>query len=398
MSGGDVQFTYVDEDPQQGELEHWRKFAAAGRGRSRARLRLPRDPRLTAGVAAGLVTLLVSLLVWQPWSSRLDAAERALGADSAAMLVQLRDSEGRAVASAIVLHDRTGPRGSIVGIPDNMAVDVPVVGTNPSASGNGVTTISEAAVVAGEAMTRDALADLLGVEIDGSLVVDVRRFGALVDRLGGVEIDSVRMDGDIAIARATAPSDPPAVRAERFAQLLDAVALAFPEWERALELVDSVGLTSRTTLSAERLAAILVGTHRDRSAGSLRSGVLPLRSDGMLDLEAATPMVLDLLDPQVRERSEGDTPRVIVLFATGPAEEQTRLEVAARVAVVNAGYRFIDGGTVDPQPSSSVTTYGNTGIGDSIARVLGFDSGVVASGDGRALADAVVVLGQDYKP
>lgn len=392
--------TYPNEE-QQPDAEHWQHFAPEGedggpQGRRRAR---PGPDRriLIAGGAGVAALLLLTLALWRPWAG-LDPIAAALGGDSAAVLIQIRGEDGRAEVSAIVMHDRTGTPSAVVGVPDDLAVDVPILGIDESDSPDGVVTIADALHVAGESLTRDGLSDVLGIEINGSLVLDARAFGTLIDRLSGIEIDGTRVDGDIAIARATVAADPPAVRAERFVEVMTGVLARMPSNHTATaDLLNAIGLIGNGTLPPAQLAAILSGAGADQDDGELRTGVLAVQPGGLLDIEQAFQQVRDLLGSQMRERSAEATPRVLVQIGiNASSDELARLKEQARADVVNAGYRFIDGGTVDPRPASSITLYGNSGIGEPLALALGLDRELVTAGSGDTLADVVVVLGGDY--
>lgn len=419
MSGQDVKPTY-SEDGTQGELEHWRQFASekeqveGGRRHGRGL-----DHRLRIAAAIGAALLLLALAIWRPWSggSGLSEGDKALGGPRADVLVQLRADDGRAVGSAVIQHDRTENRGSVVGLPDDLAVDVPDLNVDSALGGGGPDTLGGALEAAGESLTRDAVADVLGVDVAGSFVLDTATFANLVTRVGGiaVKVDTqvrvggvvvaqpgsgpVQLNGSAAVVYATLPQGASTTRAARFVQVLDGIIAKVPtDYELSADLVDSVGLIGNGTLTPERLAAILSGGAADRAAGSLRTAVLPVQADGLLDIAKATPVVRDLLGGSLTGRGD-QTPRVLVQLATtatGPA--RAGLRERARADVVNAGYRFVDGGVVVPRARSQITVYGGRGIGEGLALAFGLDPSVVRAGEGDGAADAVVVLGGDYRP
>lgn len=418
MTGGqDVQPTYA-EDEAQGEVEHWRQFAkeqSGGGGRRRG----PRfDQRLKIAGAAGAALLLLVLAIWRPWSggSGLSAGDKALGGSRSEVLVQLRDNAGRAIGSAVIQHDRTQGRGAVVGLPDDLAVDVPDLNVDSALAG-GTITLGGALKAAGESLTRDAVADVLGVDVAGSFVLDVPTFANVVTRLGGIDlkVDSpvtvngtlvaqpgsgpVELSGDAAVAYAALPQGASSTRAGRFAQILEGIIAKVPQdYDLAADLVDAVGLIGNGTLSPERLAAILSGAARDRADGALKTAVLPVQADGLLDVTGAAPLVRSLLGGQLTGRTDV-TPRVLVQMAVS-AEGSARdsLRERARADVLNAGYRFVEGGFLPPESRSVITVYGGRGIGEGLALAFGLDPSVVRAGKGDGVADAVVVLGSDYRP
>jgi LytR_cpsA_psr family len=415
--GQDVQPTYA-EDKAQGELEHWRQFAKqqsrSGGRRHGSRL----DPRVKIAGAAGAALFLLVLAIWRPWSggSGLSAGDEALGGPRAEVLVQLRDDAGRAVGSAVIQHDRTEDRGAVVGMPDDLAVDVPDLNVDSALSGDAIT-LGGALRAAGESLTRDAVADVLGVDVAGSFVLDVPTFANVVTRLGGIEvkIDSpvtvngrvvaqpgskpVELNGDAAVAYAALPQGASTTRAQRFVQILEGIIAKVPQdYDLTADFVDAVGLIGNGTLTPERLAAILSGAARDQADGALKSAVLPVQADGLLDVTRAAPLVRGLLGGKLTGRTDV-TPRVLVQMAvSGEGSARDSLRERARADVLNAGYRFVEGGFLPPQSRSLITVYGGNGIGDGLALALGLDRSVVHAGKGDGVADAVVVLGSDYRP
>ena len=420
MTGGqDVQPTHADEEKAHGELEHWRRFAtkgerAAGHGQGRQL-----DQRLTAAGAGAAALLLLVLAIWRPWSggSGLSPGDKALGGPRANVLVQIRSNADRAIANAVILHDREEDRGSVVGLPDDLAVDVPDLGVDTAVSETGSVRLVDALGMAGESLTRDAVADVIGTDISGSFVLDLPTFASLVTRVGGIDVKvdapvtvggavvarpgdtPVPLDGAAAAAYVSIQDGTSATRAARFVRVLEAVIAKVPKnYDLAAGLVDAVGLIGNGTLTPERLAAILSGAAEDRTAGALKTAVLPVQADGLLDVAKAAPMVRDLLGGRLTGRTD-TTPRVLVQLATSATgASRDTLRERARAAVLNAGYRFVYGGVVSPRPSSTITVYGGEGIGDGLASALGLDPAVVQAGTGDGAADAVVVLGSDYGP
>ncbi len=403
----------------RGDLDHWRRFARKGEP-SRGRGRGPDlDRRLLAAGAAAAALLLFVLAIWRPWSGGpdLSPADKALGAPRAAVLIQIRSTEGRAIANAVIMHDRERDRGSVVGVPDDLAVDVPDLGVDSTVSESGTVRLADALNVAGESLTRDAVADVLGVDIAGSFVLDVPTFASVVTRVGGVEVkidapvsvggrvvarpttEPVALDGAAAVSYISISEGTSPARAGHFVQVLDAVVAKIPKkYDLAADLVDAVGLIGNGTLTPERLAAILSGAATDQAAGGMETAVLPVQGNGLLEISKAAPMVRDLLGGALTGRSD-ETPRILVQLATSQTGvARAALRERARAAVLNAGFRFVDGGVVPPRHSSTITVYGGQGIGDGLAIALGLDTSAVHPGAGDGAADAVVVLGRDYGP
>lgn len=80
-------------------------------------------------------------------------------------------------------------------------------------------------------------------------------------------------------------------------------------------------------------------------------------------------------------------------------DEKTRL--AAKAALLNGGYAFVDGGKADKTAAASQITYQDDAQRDravEVAKTLGLPETVVKKAENAVNADVVVVLGKDYKP
>jgi hypothetical protein len=86
----------------------------------------------------------------------------------------------------VIQHDRTQDRGAVVGLPDDLVV-VPDLNVDSALAG-GPITLGGALIAAGESLTRDGVADVLGVDVAGSFVLDVPTFANVVTRLGGIDV------------------------------------------------------------------------------------------------------------------------------------------------------------------------------------------------------------------
>ncbi|MDP9182045.1 MAG: hypothetical protein M3P04_04630, partial [Actinomycetota bacterium] len=135
-------------------------------GRRTARLaekrrKRKRNTRIVAGVAgvAVLAATIGFLASRGGDDKRTDANKRT----QRTILMQLKAADRTAVASALLVHDSAVTEGSVVLVPPQVIVNVPGLGSQPF--GRALATSTAKA-------SRDSLADLLGVTVDGSWVLD----------------------------------------------------------------------------------------------------------------------------------------------------------------------------------------------------------------------------------
>jgi len=396
------EFSFLADD-DIGDVASWRSFVHA-KAERRVRRRKART-RIRAGLAVPV--LLAALLAWHPWSrgSALDPADEALGGQFTA-LVQLRVPDASAVVGALASHDREVDRGSLLVVPADLSVAV---------AGESRLPVADALAKAGPSLTRDALADVLGVRIDASWVLDRPTFVQVVDRVGGLELEVARpgftagqevvhagrqgLTGAQAHDYATylAPGEPEGARSGRVGAVLGALVAAMPaSYEATRQMLDDLGVLGGAGLPSARLAALLSGLSRDLAAERARIGALPLRSGGALDLPRAAPMLGDLATGGSRG-GQHVTPRVIVRFAGADPEH----EVDVRALLLNAGYRYIDGGSSPRAEKTAVLVRerGVRAVGDSVALTLGLEPDVVqVTADLPATVDVLVLLARGYQP
>ncbi len=374
---GTEEFAFVDEDAT-GEVSGWLSFMNSRAGRRADRRELIRERLILLGVALALASLVGGLLLWRPWSSDsvADTGNDALGADRVAVLMQVQGADGAAVTSAILVHDRRGGgRGALVTVPPELVLPV---------EGEGRLTVRSALAEAGPTLTREAVGELLGVELAGSWVLDGVEFGLLVDRLGGVRVGSETLAGPAALGRVGA--------ADGGREVLTALAAAFPPaFTTGRDLLLDFGVLAAPGVPVERLAAVLTGLSRDGPAGRLGVAVLPLDGSGNgLDVAAALPVVRDLLGGEPGQGREDATPRILVEIGPGIRESDVRADI------LNAGFEYVAGGAAKGTVSAVLVRASipdAQALGESIATTLGLPlSAVRLSDDVPFTADVLVVL------
>ncbi|NUU24382.1 MAG: LytR C-terminal domain-containing protein [Streptomycetaceae bacterium] len=194
------------------------------------------------------------------------------------------------------------------------------------------------------------------------------------------------------------PGEPPARGAERFGRVMNAVLkVLYTQPKQVGDVLRNLANIADPSLPDDRLAQLLASMAQAVQAEKFKSADLPVGADGVIDVNAAGPVVKDLLGGSVQvAKAEGPT-RVMIGDASGKAGAQE----SARVKMVNAGYSYVLGGTVEPKAKpTSVIQYTDDAKHEQavqIALTLGLPETAVRKTEGQMLADVVVTLGQDYK-
>jgi hypothetical protein len=384
------QFAFVDEnfdDSGGEEVSGWLSFMNSRAGRRVDRRERARERVTILGVVLALLIVLGGVVLWSPWSSaeKADTGHALMPTDRVAVLFQVQAANSTATTSAILLHDRRGGgRSALVSVPADLVIPV---------EGEGRLTVRQALADAGPTLSREAIAELLGVQLAGSWVLDGPAFSLLVDRLGtlrvgGSGVGGQTLTGAQALARVGA--------ADGGQDVLQAFLSAFPtDFTAGRDLLGDFGILAAPGLPVDLLGAVVTGISRDNAAGKLKLGVLPLDSSGhVLDVGAALPVVRDLLGGEPGQGREDATPRILVQLVPGSGIKESDV----RADVLNAGYEYVDGGAAAKGAVSVVLVRPSTpdaqALGESIATTLGLPlSAVKLSDDVPFTADVLVVLG-----
>lgn len=121
-----------------------------------------------------------------------------------------------------------------------------------------------------------------------------------------------------------------------------------------------------------------------------------MKPDGTLTDDANKKVVKEVLGGSVAEAQPGAAPRVGLKNATGDEKSQ----IAAKAALMNGGYTFVDGGKADKTAPATQITYQDDAQRDraiEVAKTLGLPETVVKKGENAVNAEVVVILGKDYK-
>ena len=381
--------------------------------RAEQRRRRQRNQRIAAGVAAALVLALVATFVTGRGGD--DKKDQGPTRTQRTLLLQLQGPTGDAVATALLAHDPARDEGAVVLVPQQVIVTVP---------GAGSQVLSKVLSTSGLDGARNGVADLLGVTIDGSMVLDFAAFVRLVTVEGGIDVTvdvpvvrgrtvivqpgPQRLNGSAAVAYGMylAEGEEEQSRLARLQAVLDGVINALPaDVER---LLNGLG-TARRTQPVKDVAALLSGLKADGAADNLQYRSLPVvkidtgndATRFRLDTTAALAMVDELLADSVPEGARAEGNRVLVLNGVGTPG----LGAKVRDKLVRGGLVFV-GSRNAPSfgyPKTIVlvkdATQEGAALGRKVARALGLpNASVEASDQIGTIADVVVIVGRDFKP
>jgi hypothetical protein len=367
------------------------------------------------GGALGLAVLIVLGVVLAGTLGGGHANKKGPTRTQRTLLLQVKGPTGTAIASALLAHDRPSKEGSVVLLPPQVIATVP---------GSGAMPFGRALQAVSAKGSRDALADLIGVTVDGSWVLDAATFRRLVDQVGGIQVkvDTTvlsgrtvllspgpqRIGGALALAFATylAPREQEQFRLARLESVIDGIVTALPASTQAL--LTSLGPGSASTFPAKDLAALLLGLKSDDAAEQLQYRSLPvIKVDAgtddvrfRIDPSGTRSLVDELLAQSVPPGVRAAGNRVLVLNGVGTPG----LGDKVRDKLVPAGFVFV-GSRNAPSFDYARTqvlvkdaTAQGTALGQRVARALGVPaSSVMASDQIGTIADVVVIVGRDFK-
>lgn len=419
-------FAFLDEETGQ-DVNGWLNFAET-RAESRAdRTRRFRQRIIGAGVAVAVVGAAVGgylLFNGGPLGSSAPA--------KSVILFQISDSTGDAVGDALLVTDRSatptptstgakasGGAGAAVLIPSQMLVNTIGFGAQPFGG-----QMAQSIPAAG----KDTVADALGVSIDGVWRMDETTLAALIDEIGGIQLTTDtdvpaatstaaptapavakgagKLTGAQAISYATylAPGDPVTAQIQRFGQVVSALLGVLPPDATSITAdLGRIGIIDDPSLPESKLTPILAALAAEQQAGAYTSQVLPLRTDGSMELDytAAAPIVTKLLGGALKAgAAAGQLSRVLVEDASGHTVDQSSyVRAAAQAKLSNAGYTYIDGASVAKRTTSvvEVPSAGQHDAAVQIAQTLGLPANDVQVVPGMStIADVTVLLGSDW--
>ncbi|MFG2879767.1 LCP family protein [Streptomyces sp. NPDC048337] len=414
------QFSFIEEPDEDSEdVIDWLKFTESRTERREEARRRGRNRVVALIVVLALFVVGGLGYLWYagklpfldgPGDTKTGATADAGAQKRDMIVVHVHNTKKGGTSSALLVDNVTAKQGATVLLPNTLGVPGP----------DGTTTGLGKAVEEGGLGTRESLDSVLGTRIGGTWRLDTPFLENLVELVGGIEVDTdtavpaddaakapavaqgqkQSLSGAMAVAYATykAQGEPEAKQLDRMGKVLYAVLRKVPSDPKAAAVtVESMGQILDPALNAQTLGALLSRLGAHAKVGAYRTDVLAVKPDGTLTDEATKNVVKEVLGGSVAAAQPGATPRVGLKDATG--DEKT--QIAAKAALLNGGYTFVEGGKADKTAATSQITYQDDAQRDraiEVAKTLGLPETVVKKGENAVNADVVVTLGKDYKP
>ncbi|MGW6861347.1 LCP family protein [Streptomyces xanthophaeus] len=412
-------FAFIDQPDEESEdVIDWLKFTESRTERREEARRRGRN-RVVALIVL-LAVFVVGGLGYLWYAGKLPflegpgrknpAAADTAGAQKRDMIVvHLHNTKKGGTSTALLVDNVTAKQGATVLVPNTLSVP----------QQDGTTAGLGKAVEDGGLGVRESLDSVLGTRLGGTWRLDTPFLENLVELVGGIEVDTdtavpaddaaktpavaqgqkQSLSGSMAVAYAThrGQGEAEAKQLERMGRVLYAVLRKVPgDAQSATTTVESMGQILDPALDAKTLGALLSRLGAHAKVGAYRTDVLGVKQDGTLTDEANKTVVKEVLGGSAQTAQPGAAPRVGLKDATG--DEKT--QVAAKAALLNGGYTFVDGGKADKTAASSQITYQDDAQRDraiEVAKTLGLPETAVKKAENAVNADVVVVLGKDYK-
>ncbi|MFL6137410.1 MAG: LCP family protein [Frankiaceae bacterium] len=394
--------------------------------RRAARRRRNRRLALAGGAVLAVVLVLLLLVVVRGGSHRHGKGPVATGRTQVTLLLMVKGANGAAIESALLAHDPATRQGAVVPVPSTLVADVP---------GRGQLQFGQTATLGSARVPAETLGDVMGVTVDGALLIDTTALGALVDHLGGVDVDHVDTDvvvpgpgrteqvlvtkggaqhlsGAQAVAYATyrGADETEQARLARFTTVLTGLIDALPaKASDDAAALQALGGGVVFGLAPARTGAVLAGLHAADASEALSFETLPVQPVGTGD-DLLTPQS-DQIDQLVHRYLAASVPaarasghnRVIVVNGTGALglgeTAHAKLDRHGLVFVHSEnqqGFSFAHEQSVVLVPDDSSASHA---LGHRVAAALGLPDGDIAvDQQPTSAADAVVILGTDYRP
>ncbi|MER5807215.1 LCP family protein [Streptomyces sp. NPDC002033] len=412
------QFAFIDQPDEDSEdVIDWLAFTESRTERREEARRRGRNRTVALIVVLALFVVGGAGYLWYagklPFldgpASKKDSAAAAGAQKRDMIVVHLRNTKRGGSSTALLVDNVTARQGATVLLPNTLGV------TKQDGTGSSLGT----SVEEGALGTRESLDTVLGTRIGGTWRLDTPFLERLVELVGGIEVDTdaavpaddraktpavgqgpkQSLTGAMAVAYATyrAQGEPEVKQLERTGKVLYAVLRKIPgDPKAAATTVESMGQILDPGLDAQSLGALLSRIGEYAKEGAYRTEVLGVKPDGGLTDDANKRVVKELLGGSASAAQPGATPRVGLRDATGDGKAQA----AAKAALLNGGYAFVDGGKADRPSAASQVTYQDDAQREravGVAKTLGLPETAVKKAENTVNADVVVTLGKDYK-
>ncbi|WP_438293852.1 LCP family protein [Streptomyces sp. HUAS TT7] len=415
------QFSFIEEPDEDSEdVIDWLKFTESRSERREEAKRRGRNRVVALVVALALVAVGGIGYLWfagkLPGLSSSSGSKKG-GATTAGpqkrdvIVVHLHNTKAGGTSTALLVNNVTTKQGTTVLLPNSLAV------SNDDGSR---TTLGKSVDADGSQGTRDSLSTLLGTKITGTWRLDTPYLENLVDLVGNIDIttdadvpgakeggdplvkkgDDQTLTGQMAVAYATyrGPGEAEAKQLQRFGAVMYGVMRKISDDPKAATVtVQTLAQILDPSLPESDLGASLAKLAEHAKIGAYKTAVLPVQPDGTLSQQASDSVVKDVLGGRLGGggSDQGSAVRVGVKNASGNPKSAE----AARIALVNGGYAFVDAGNSGTEATSQVlyADEKNKAKAVEVAKTLGLPDGAVKQGKAAANADVSVVIGKDYK-
>ncbi|GAA2458071.1 LCP family protein [Streptomyces mauvecolor] len=415
------QFSFIEEPDEDSEdVIDWLKFTESRSERREEAKRRGRNRVVALVVALALVAVGGIGYLWfagkLPGLSSSSDSKKG-GATTAGpqkrdvIVVHLHNTKAGGTSTALLVNNVTTKQGTTVLLPNSLAV------SNDDGSR---TTLGKSVDADGSQGTRDSLSTLLGTKITGTWRLDTPYLENLVDLVGNIDITTdadvpavkdggdplvkkgadQTLTGQMAVAYATyrGPGEAEAKQLQRFGAVMYGVLRKISDDPKAATItVQTLAQILDPSLPESDLGASLARLAEHAKIGAYKTAVLPVQPDGTLSQQASDSVVKDVLGGKLGGggSDQGSAVRVGVKNASGNAKSAE----AARVALINGGYAFVDAGNSGTEATSQVlyADEANKAKAVEVAKTLGLPDSAVKQGKAAANADVSVVIGKDYK-
>ncbi|MFB7984104.1 LCP family protein [Streptomyces vinaceus] len=413
------QFAFIDQPDEESEdVIDWLKFTESRTERREEARRRGRNRVVALIVVLALFVVGGVGYLWYAGKlpfldgpgQKKDAAAASGPQKRDMIVVHLHNTKKGGTSTALLVDNVTTKKGATVLLPNTLGV----------AKDDGTAAALGKAVEEGGVGVKDSLDSVLGTHIGGTWRLDTPFLENLVELVGGIETDTdvavpaddaakipavgqgpkQHLSGAMAVAYATyrGQGEPEAKQLDRLGKVLYGVLRKVPgDAKSATVTVESMGQILDPSLNAQALGTLLSKLGEHAKEGAYRTDVLAVKPDGTLTDDANKNVVKEVLGGSFNAAQAGTAPRVGLKDATG--DEKT--QVAAKAALLNGGYTFVDGGKADKtQPATQITYQDDAQRAKAVevAKTLGLAETAVKKGENAVNADIVVTLGKDYKP
>ncbi|GGR75991.1 membrane protein [Streptomyces aureoverticillatus] len=411
------QFSFIEEPDEDSEdVIDWLKFTESRTERREEAKRRGRSRVVVLVVVLALALVGGAGYLWVAGKLPGQSDEKSGGQAAAGpqkrdvVVVHLHNTKGGGTSTALLVNNTTTKRGTTVLLPNSLALT----------GDDGATTLAKSVEDDGSTGTREEIDTALGTHVEGTWRLDTPYLNNLVELVGNIDIDTnadvpdpkakkkgeaplvqkgeqQTLSGPMAVAYATyrAPGEAETAQLTRFGQVMQGVLRKLSSDPQAATVtVQSLAQILDPSLKEKDLGTFLAKLADRAKGGDYATALLPVRQDGTLTEKASASVVKDVLGGVVKNPEQGAAVRVGVRNATG---EKSATE-NARIALVNGGYTFVDGGS-GTGASASQVTYADAAKkaeAEEVAKTLGLPAGAVRKGKAAPNADVSVVLGGDY--